>query len=227
MDETGTHPVVASAGRLASALVFNADPDFRLALLKRVARRLGEAEGYPTFLKLLVTIAESEEPAAHRALAATLAIGLRRNDLPSGQLTAWGASRMWQAGTPISGALAGQMFGSSAPQRSFGPIEYLTVWYAQGTQRTRLGEEVYAHALARLVSLVNADEEARTLYPLKLEADMQTELEGIYMRGTRERLSTFAAHWKSDPTPHAVAAAAVAAGGEPRQVPRGWLIRDL
>jgi hypothetical protein len=47
------------------------------------------------------------------------------------------------------------------------------------------------------------------------------------MRGTRERLSTLAAHWKSDPTPHAVAAAAVAAGGEPRQVPRGWLIRDL
>ena len=227
MQGAATHPVVAVAGKLAGTLVFNVDPDFRLALLKRIARRLGEVDGYPTFLKLLVTIAESQEPAAHRALAATMAIGLRRNDLPSGQLTAWGASRMWQAGAPISGALAGQMFGSSAPQRSFGPIEYLTVWYAQGTQRTRLGEGIYAHALARLVSLVNADEEARTLYPLKLEADMQTELEGIYMRGTRERLSTLAAHWKSGASPDAVATAAVAAGGEPRQVPRDWLIRDL
>lgn len=227
MSAAGAHPVVASAGRLAGALVFNADPDFRLALLKRVARRLGEVEGYPTFLKLLVTIAESHEPGAQRALAATLAIGLRRNDLPSGQLTAWGASRLWQAGTPISGALAGQMFGSSAPQRAFGPIEYLIVWYAQGTQRTRLGADVCVQALTRLIELVNADEEARTLYPLKLEADTQTELEGIYMRGTRERLAVLAANWKANRAPHEIAAAAVAAGGEPRQVPRGWVVRDL
>lgn len=222
------HPIVASAGRLAGALVFNRDADFRLALLKRVARRLGDDEGYPTFLKLLVTIAEGNDDTARRALAATLGVGLRRNDLPCGQLTAWGASRLWEAGTQVSGALAGSLFGSSAPRRQYGPIEFLTAWYAQGTQRTRLGEEVYAQVLERLVDLVNADDDARALYPRKLEADTQTELEGVYMRGTRQRLAAIAAAWTQGAKASAVAQAAIAGGIEPPvAVPPGWLVRNL
>jgi hypothetical protein len=222
------HPMVASAGRLVSALLFNRDEDFRLALLKRVARKLGESDGYPTFIKLLTTVSESADEPGKRALAATLAIGLRRNDLPSGQLTAWGASRLWQAGSPAGGNLGSQLFGA-APHRSFGPIEYLTAWFGQGTQRIRLGAEVYADALRRLIDLVNADSDAHALYPRKLEADTQLELEGIYMRGTRDRLATIASAWSNGVPSVEIAAAAVASGNAESgaRVPRDWVVRDL
>lgn len=222
------NPLVITAGKLSAALIFNRNDDFRLALLKRVARKLGEDQGYPTFIKLLTTISESSDDNAKRAVAATMAIGLRRNDLPSGILTAWGASRMWQAGTQISGALAGQLFGSSAPSRSFGPIEYLTAWLAQGTQRIRLGDEVYAKTLCQLIELINFDADARLLYPRKLEADTQTELEGIYMRGTRDRLAAIALAWKEGMFAQDIASAALAAGsGNRGAIPSNWVLRDL
>jgi hypothetical protein len=221
-------PLVISAGKLSAALVFNRSDDFRLALLKRVARKLGEDQGYPTFIKLLTTIAESRDDAAKRAVAETFAIGLRRNDLPSGILTAWGASRMWQAGTPISGALAGQLFGSSAPSRTFGPIEYLTAWLGQGTQRIRLGAEIYKKTLQRLIELINFDADARQLYPRKLAADSQLELEGIYMRGTRDRLAAIATAWSQGMSAYEVAESALAAGsGHPNTIPGNWVLRDL
>ena len=222
------HPMVVSAGRLVSALLFNRDEDFRLALLKRVARKLGESDGYPTFIKLLTTISESADEPGKRALAATLGIGLRRNDLPSGQLTAWGASRLWQAGGPAGGQLGSQLFGA-APHRSFGPIEYLTAWFGQGTQRIRLGANTYADTLRSLIDLVNADSDARTLYPRKLEADTLLELEGIYMRGTRDRLATIASAWSAGMPSAQIAAAAVATGSTDSgaRVPRDLVVRDL
>jgi hypothetical protein len=222
------HPLVITAGKLSSALIFNRDEDFRLALLKRVSRKLGEDHGYPTFIKLLTTISESSDENAKRAVATTLGIGLRRNDLPGGTLTAWGASRMWHAGTQISGALSGQLFGSSAPSRSFAPIEYLTAWLGQGTQRIRLGDDAYANSLSQLIDLINFDADARSLYPQKLEADTQIELEGVYMRGTRDRLAAIASAWKSGMTSTQIASAALAAGsGQKGQVPQNWVLRDL
>ncbi|BBA35312.1 uncharacterized protein sS8_3374 [Methylocaldum marinum] len=221
------HPIVVTAGRLVSALLFNRDDDFRLALLKRVARKLGENEGYPAFIKLLATVGESADEPGKRVLAATLAVGLRRNDLPTGTLTAWGASRLWQAGSATGGQIGSQLFGS-APLRSFGPIEYLTAWFGQGTQRIRLGSEVFADSLRKLIDLVNADADARALYPRKLAADTQTELEGIYMRGTRERLATIASGWMQGLPASGIAAAAAMIESEPaRAVPRGWVLRDL
>ncbi len=222
----GQHPVVVSCGRLISALVFNRNEDFRLALLKRVARKLGESDGYPTFIKLLTTASESRDENGKRALAATLAIGLRRNDLPAGQLTAWGASRLWQSGGPPVGNLAGQMFGA-APHRSFAPIEYLTAWFGQSTQRIRLGSEVYAQSLQRLIELINLDADARTLYPRKLEADTHVELEGVYMRSTRDRLSTIASAWSGGMSSADIAAAAIAGADNRGTLPPGWLLRDL
>ncbi len=222
----GQHPVVLSCGRLVSALVFNRDDDFRLALLKRVARKLGESDGYPTFIKLLTTASESNDENGKRALAATLAIGLRRNDLPAGQLTAWGASRLWQSGGPPSGTLTQQLFGA-APHRAFAPIEYLTAWFGQSTQRIRLGSEVYAQSLQRLIELINLDADARALYPRKLEADTHVELEGVYMRSTRDRLATIASAWSSGMSSAEIAAAAIAGTDNHGILPPGWLLRDL
>lgn len=217
-----------SAARLASALIHNDNAEFRLALLKRVARRLGEEEGYPAFLKLILIIAESESEQAKRAVAATFATALKRADLPAGQLTSWGAGRM-QTNVVLPGVSFDNGFFGSAPKRAFGPIEYLTAWSCQRTQRGMLSDETYVAAIERLVALVNADPEAARLYPEKLDADTRNELEGAYTRATRQRLTAIATAWKNDVTPERVAAAAVTAPGDmsPPPFPYGWLIRDL
>lgn len=217
-----------TAARLAAALIHNDNAEFRLALLKRVARRLGDEDGYPAFLKLILIVAESDSDEAKRAVAATFATALKRADLPAGQLTSWGAGRLRPAALPSGVTLDSSFFGA-APKRPFGPIEYLTAWSCQRTQRGMLSDETYAGALERLVTLVDFDTEAARLYPDKLEADTRSELEGAYTRATRQRLTAIATAWKSKQTPERIAAAAISAPGDvaPPPFPHGWLIRDL
>ncbi|TKS55090.1 hypothetical protein E4582_10175 [Luteimonas yindakuii] len=214
----------AAADRLVSALAAHADPEYRLTVLKRLARRLGE-EQYPVFLRLLGVVAESDDVRAKRLLADTLATALRRMDLPGGALSSWGATRLPDTVTPFAAsALTGQFFGAT-PRRLLGPVEYLTVWHLQRTQRTPLGAEVFRDALAGLIELLNHSDDARTLYPQKLAADAENELEGAYTRATRERLAAVAAAWKAGESPQAVAQAALDA--VPEQAPGGWVVRDL
>lgn len=216
-----------SAARLAAALVHNANAEFRLALLKRVARRLGDAEGYPTFLKLLLIIAESDAEAAKHALAATFATALKRADLPAGLLTSWGAGGL-QPSAALRGVVLDRSSFGSAPRRAFGPIEYLTAWSCQPTQRGLLSDDAYADAIERFVALVNFDADAARLYPDKLDADARNELEGAYTRATRQRLAAIAGAWKQGLPPAQVAAAAISARSDaPAAFPRGWIIRDL
>jgi hypothetical protein len=218
-----------SAARLAHSLLTAPNDDFRLAVLKRTAKRSDEQDGYPTFLKLLIVIAESAEIHAKRIVAATLRNALKRMDLPVGSLTSWGGSRLWSPGTAVPpGALDRGLFGD-APRRSFGPIEYLTAWSCQRTQRGMLDDSVYASAAAALVGLVNCDDEAASLYPSRLDNDTRTELEGAFTRATRGRLSALASAWKSGRSPEQIAAAAVSAtsSDQQQQLPHGWLVRDL
>ena len=166
-----------AAARLVSALAAHDDPEYRLAVLKRLSRRLGE-DHYPMFLRLLGVVAESDDGEAKRLLADTVATALRRSDLPGGALSSWGATRLPENVTGMSaGALSGGFFGSS-PRRMLGPVEYLVVWHLQRTQRTTLGAEAFRRHLALLVDLLNHSAEAATLYPQKLAADAQNELEG-------------------------------------------------
>ncbi len=214
-----------SADRLVSSLAAHADPEYRLTVLKRLVRRLGE-DGYPLFLRLLNVIAESDDARAQRLLADTFGTALRRMDLPGGALSSWGATRLPDSAGPLAAsALSGQFFGA-APRRSLGPIEYLTVWHLQRTQRSELSAAVFRSSLARLVALFNRSDEARALYPQKLAADAQNEMEGAYTRATRERLAAMAAAWSAGQPPEAVAAAALdeTAGAADS---RDWVVRDL
>lgn len=214
----------AGADRLVSALAAHSDPEYRLTVLKRLVRRLGEAR-YPLFLRLLGVIAESDDTRAQTLLAETFGTALRRMDLPGGALSSWGATRLPDSGAPVAAStLSGQFFGAT-PQRLLGPVEYLTVWHLQRTQRTALGAETFRTALARLIALLNRSDSARTLYPQKLAADAHNELEGAYTRATRERLAAIAAAWKAGHSPEVVAQAALdASAGD---TPRGWVVRDL
>lgn len=221
------HALRAAASRLVSALAAHSDPEYRLTVLKRLARRLGEDQ-YPLFIRILGVVAESDDSRAHRVLAETFGTALRRMDLPGGALSSWGATRLPDSRQPVAAsALSGQFFGAT-PQRLLGPVEYLTVWHLQRTQRQPLGAEAFRTALARLIALLNHSEDARTLYPQKLAVDAQSEMEGAYTRTTRDRLAAIAAAWGAGLSPEEVANAALAAGGDAAAPPPGaWVVRDL
>jgi hypothetical protein len=213
-----------AAARLVAALAAHDDAEYRLAVLKRLSRRLGE-DHYPMFLRLLAVVAESDDAEAKRLLADTVATALRRSDLPGGALSSWGATRLPENVTGMSaGALSGGFFGSS-PRRMLGPVEYLVVWHLQRTQRTSLGADTFRRHLALLIGLLNHSAEAATLYPQKLAADAQNELEGAYTRATRDRLAAIARAWQAGLAPDAVAQAAIDAGQV--DMPAGWVVRDL
>ncbi|MEN1927088.1 hypothetical protein WCE55_09840 [Luteimonas sp. MJ293] len=214
----------AAADRLVSTLAAHSDPEYRLTVLKRLARRLGE-DSYPMFLRLLGVVAESDDERAKRLLAETLGTALRRMDLPGGALSSWGATGLPDTVNPFAaGGLSGHFFGAT-PRRLLGPVEYLTVWHLQRTQRMPLGAETFHTSLERLIELLNHSEEARTLYPQKIAADVQNELEGAYTRATRERLAALAAAWKAGKSPAQVAQAAL--DPEFDQPHGAWLVRDL
>jgi hypothetical protein len=212
-----------AAGRLVASLAAHDDDEYRLTVLRRLARRLGD-DGYPLFLRLLTVVAESDDTDAKRLLADTFGAALRRMDMPGGALSSWGATRLPQSGTLDAAALSGGFFGAS-PRRLLGPVEYLTVWHLQRTQRIVLGADSYRDTLAKLVALFNHGDEARALYPQKLAADAANQLEGAYTRVTRDSLAAIAAAWKAGESPERVAQAAVSAGAT--EHPTGWLVRDL
>ena len=213
-----------AADRLVSTLAAHADPEYRLTVLKRLVRRLGE-EKYPVFLRLLGVVAESDDTRAQRLLADTIGTALRRMDLPGGALSSWGATRLPDSAAPVSAsAFSGQFFGGT-PRRMLGPVEYLTVWHLQRTQRTALSADTFRTSLSRLIALLNQSEDARTLYPQKLAVDAQNELEGAYTRATRERLAAIAIAWKAGRSPDEIAQAALDASAA--DTPHGWVLRDL
>lgn len=215
-----------AAARLVATLAAHEDDEYRLTVLRRLARRLGE-ERYPLFLRLLTVVAESEDEDAKRLLADSFGAALRRMDLPGGALSSWGATRLPlppAGGSLDVNALSGQFFGAT-PRRLLGPIEYLTVWHLQRTQRIALGADRYRATLAALVDLFNHSEHARRLYPHKLAADAVNELEGAYTRITRASLAAIAAAWQAGKPPPQVAQAALDAGAP--EHPSGWLVRDL
>lgn len=215
----------AGAERLVSALAAHSDPEYRLTVLKRLVRRLGQAR-YPLFLRLLGVVAESDDARAQTLLAETFGAALRRMDLPGGALSSWGAARLPDSSGPVAAStLSGQFFGAT-PQRLLGPVEYLTVWHLQRTQRTALGADTFRQSLARLIALLNRSDDARRLYPQKLIADARNELEGAYTRATRERLAAIAAAWQAGRPPEDVAQAALDAGAG-QTTPRDWVVRDL
>lgn len=213
-----------AADRLVSTLAAHADPEYRLTVLKRLVRRLGE-EKYPVFLRLLGVVAESDDTRAQRLLADTIGTALRRMDLPGGALSSWGATRLPDSAAPVSAsAFSGQFFGGT-PRRMLGPVEYLTVWHLQRTQRTALSADTFRTSLSRLIALLNQSEDARMLYPQKLAVDAQNELEGAYTRATRERLAAIAVAWKAGRSPDEIAQAALDASAA--DTPHGWVLRDL
>jgi hypothetical protein len=198
-------PTFVSAARgLIRALSAHSDEDYRHALLKRIVRKLEEA-GYPRFIKLLSVVEQSKDERAKKLLADTLAVSLRKMDLPSGEMTSWGASSLGVDGAAISASMLSSGLSYSAPRRFFGPIEYLAVWFGQSTQRRRLTAQTFEASLASFIALLNYSAPAATLYQNMLEAEAKSELEGAFTRTTRERLILIATLWRAGNAPLEIA----------------------
>jgi len=220
MDATQSlvEPLLETTRRLIGALQQEPSVELRLALAKRLVRQLGE-EAYPVFLKILLIVAESEDAAAKLLLADLLAIAAQRMDLPSGQLSAWGSS---------ADAMAAGAQGSLSRRRLLGPIEYLTVWYCQQTQRPMLDEALYADALRKLLALFELNPQLRELYAGKLAADAGNELEGTFTRDTRDILSRLAQSWQqASSSIEQVVQAALRGTAPTAPVPTGWIVHRL
>lgn len=218
MNTHADDPLVApwreSAARLVQLLESATDPELCLAVLKQLTRRFGD-HGFPGFLKLLLTVAESSNDLARRKLAEAVALGLRRGDAPSGVLTSWGATRFWSDQQPLrAGMLPGNLF-SAPPRRQLDPIEYLTVWFSQRTHRPYLSEATYHECLLRLLTLFNSNPLAREWYPLKIEADL-AGIEGAFTRQTRQRLAILVETWKQGQPVGVIAAAAAGSPARPQ-----------
>ena len=215
-------PLLETTLRLVGALQQEASVELRLALVKRIVRQLGE-EAYPVFLKMLLIIAESEDSAAKQCVADLLAVAALRMDLPSGQLTAWGSSCRTEAEDAAS-----YTAGSMNRRRLLGPIEYLTVWYCQQTQRPMLEEALYADAMRKLLALLELNPQLRTFYANKLGAEVGTELEGTYTRDTRDILDRLAQRWQhAGSTPEEVVQAAIRGTAPTTPMPPGWIVHRL
>jgi len=215
-----------AAERLKAVFAHTSDEDVRSATLQELVRQLGGI-GYPGFLKILLIVADSNDRWARRELARVLGGCLQRVDLPAGELTSWGAASMWSGQESIPAAeLRGEQGLGVGPRRRFGPLEYLTVWYCQRTQRPYLSESAYREAMESLIGLLNEDERARTLYPLKLENDLAAGLDGAYTQRVRMRLQALTRAWQQGRSPAAIVDAALDAQATTRASERNLWVGD-
>jgi hypothetical protein len=215
--QTLAEPLLETTRRLVSALQQESSMELRLTLAKRVVRQLGD-EAYPVFLKMLLIVAESEDAPAKQCVADLLAAAAQRMDLPAGQLSAWGSSHRD----------IGEDCSALQRRRLLGPIEYLTVWYCQQTQRPMLDQRLYADAVRKLLGLFELNPQLRTVYASKLTAEAGMELEGTYTCDTREILGRLAHCWQQQgSTPEQIVQAAVRGTGPAAPTPHGWVVHQL
>ncbi|OZG74404.1 hypothetical protein BTA51_05185 [Hahella sp. CCB-MM4] len=193
-------------GRLQQAMLAISDIDVRLGVLNQLSEQLGN-HGYPGFIKLLMLLSKVGDAKAKAILAETIATAVQRTDVPTGVLNAWGSSQIINGGdysSPISASNLLRSYWGEAPQRGLGPIEYLTVWYGQKTQRPYLSNDAYEEAIASLISLFNCSNQARLLYAGKILSDVQSVSEGAYTRQTKLRLTRLGESWLENDSPEQI-----------------------
>ncbi|WP_456412315.1 hypothetical protein [Thiolapillus sp.] len=174
----------AAAQTLVSGCSALPSSEERIRLMERVCKHLGD-NLYPAFLQILCQIGDNGDERAKQLITGTLVHALVSGRLPSGKLSAWGA------GTLSSNSAFGQT-------RSLGPLEYLCSWYAQPTGRSPLTQSSFQKAASCILNLIATNEEARSLYCIKLLADIQDPLSGSLSRRTRLAMEALVTTWEKN-----------------------------
>jgi len=163
------------------------DPDDRIDLTEKLCDNLG-GNLYPAFLQILYKVEQHADMQAKSLVTTTLVYGLNTGRLPSGKLSAWGASTL-QTDTTF-----GQL-------RTLGPIEYLCTWYAQPTGQPPMTRTAFSHMATSLLRLIDSDPNAKSMYCIKLAADAEDPLSGSMSFQTRSGLSALATSWNDGTSP--------------------------
>lgn len=205
------------AQRLSESMIQVDDEAHRLCVLKALVRRLG-VDAYPALIKLLIIVSESTDTQVRARLAQTLGYAAQCGDLPKGELNAWGLSRYVAneiAAQPVDAGSLMRHYWAGSATRGLGPIEYLTVWHSQKTQRPYLSDNVYLDSLGKIIALINADSQAAKRYADAILLDLETRPEGAFTRQTRLRLSSLATTWLGGAAPLDIAQAGFEASLSP------------
>jgi hypothetical protein len=173
-----------AAQRLVSGCLALPTDDQRVELMEKVCISLGD-ELYPTFLHILTVIGQHGDKSAQSLITDTLVRSLITGRLPSGRLAAWGSSTF----SP------NQMMGKT---RSYGPIEYLLLWYAQPSGRPPLPVQRFQNAAQDLLSLIDSNPKAKALYCEKLLSDLDEPMDGSMSSRSRVAILAFLETWKSN-----------------------------
>lgn len=180
----------SAAARLGALLACSPDAGRRILLLRRLAKRLGPS-GFPTLVKLLMTVGESGNHLARQATAETLEAALRRDALPCGVLPRWGASS----------AVDGNA-------RGVGPIEYLVAWRHQPIDRAaRLSRAALETGIQSLVGLFSTHTRGAALYTARLRTLAEGSDPGLLNAPARNTLLAIAQAWDAGGSASSVAAA--------------------
>lgn len=169
----------AAARALVSGCVDLRGDEDLVALQEHICRSLGD-DLYPAFLRVLVEVGRRGDHAARASVARALVLALRSGRLPSGRLGVWGGQAL-QARSIVS--------------RSLGPLEYLCVWYSQIDRPVEEQRREFLAGAEGVMSLVEADYDARRLYCQKLQADALDPIEGAHTRAARRAMSAMATAW--------------------------------
>jgi hypothetical protein len=171
-----------AAQRLVSGCLTLDTDDERVELMEKFCISLGD-ELYPTFLQILCIIGQQGDNSAQVLITDTLVRSLLIGRLPSGRLAAWGAN------TYSPNILMGK-------SRSFGPIEYLLLWYAQPSGRPSLPIRRFQNAAFDLLSLINSNPKARALYCKRLLTDLDEFMDGTMSNRSRVAILAFLKTWE-------------------------------
>ncbi|HEX6707412.1 MAG TPA: hypothetical protein VF169_21825 [Albitalea sp.] len=202
---------LAAAQALIDGCLDLREDEDRVALLIAVCEGLGD-ELYPAFIRVLWTIGQHGDHAAHAAVARALVHALRTGRLPGGRRSAWGASAV---------ASSTAAYGRT---RLLGPLEYLCVWHAQTDPARALSAAQFHTAARALMDLIAASREARLLYCEKLLADVDDPIVGALARPTREGLRQLATAWAEGASASDASARFLCALRGPRDATSLWAV---
>lgn len=214
--------IVEAARSLLQLLRAAATPDDRVAIVNRVAHRIGD-HLFPAFIKLIVTVGESRDAEAQRLLAETFADAIHRGDVPSGTLSSWGIPAAWAPHPSLANTAS---FGG-ATRRNLDPIEFLTAWHSQVTDRPALRDAIFARALLALLRVFSSVPKAATLFQMKLRSDCVNQPAGTFTDVTRARLTALADAWANAAPIEAIVQQAIGSAPHPGPVAAGLRIRTL